>query len=51
MEKKYIDAFIVGFMFAVIFWAIAKDNLTLAGLIPSLYIIYIVVKKSKNKKK
>ena len=49
MKDKYINAFIVGFMFAAIFWAIAKNNLTLGALIIPLFIIYLAVKKSKDK--
>ena len=50
MNKKYINAFIIGFMVAVLVWGIAKNNIGLFTLIP-LFIIYKIVNNSRDDKK
>ncbi len=47
MKKKYINAFIVGFMAAVVVWSVAKNTFGLISLIP-LFIIYKLVNNSKD---
>ena len=48
VNKKFINAFIVGFMAAVVVWSIAKNTFGLFSLFP-LFIIYKVVNNSKDK--
>ena len=49
LKEKYTNAFIIGFMIAVLVWGIAKNNVGLFTLIP-LFIIYKAVNKDKNNK-
>ena len=39
LKDKYTNAFIIGFMVAVLVWGVAKNNVGLVTLIP-LFIIY-----------
>ena len=50
MKEKYINAFIIGFMVAVVVWSVAKNTFGLFTLIP-LFIIYKIVNNSKKEKK
>ena len=47
MKKKYINAFIVGFMVAAIVWSATHNTFGFFTLIP-LFIIYKVVNNSKD---
>ena len=49
MKEKYINAFIIGFMVAVVVWSVAKNTVGLFTLIP-LFIIYKIVNNSKDDK-
>ena len=49
MKEKFINAFLIGFMFAAIVWSIAKNTFGLFTLVP-LIIIYMLVNKDKIKK-
>ena len=49
MKEKYTNAFIIGFMVAVVVWSVAKNTFGLFALIP-LFIIYMLVNKDKIKK-
>ncbi len=46
MKEKFTNAFIIGFMAAVVVWSIAKNTFGLFTLIP-LFIIYKIVNKTK----
>ena len=47
MKEKYTNAFIIGFMLAVVVWSIAKNTVGLFTLIP-LFFIYKLVNNSKS---
>ena len=47
MNKKYINAFIIGFMAAAVVWSVAKNTFGLFTLIP-LFVIYKIVNNSKD---
>ena len=50
MKEKYINAFIIGFMAAVVVWGVVKNSFGLFTLIP-LFIIYKIVNNSKDNEK
>ena len=49
LKNKYTNAFIIGFMVAVVVWSVAKNTVGLFTLIP-LFIIYKIVNNSKDDK-
>ena len=49
LKNKYTNAFIIGFMVAVVVWSVAKNTFGLFAIIP-LFIIYMLVNKDKIKK-
>ena len=50
MKEKYTNAFIIGFMVAVVVWSVAQNTFGLFALIP-LFIIYKIVNNSNKEKK
>ena len=46
-NKKFINHALIGFLFGIIVWGVARGNIGLYLLIP-IYLIYIFTRDSKN---